>query len=433
MVSSSITTTAPASTGARHYPGLALLALFVFAPLFFAVVPDAELGAVTVYFLVLALLAVILYRAGIKPVDAAFPTALFFLAVVAKLLGATARYWMVVDLYDGASDAPLYHEHGQILAQYFKVFDFSVIGTYQVRAEGTTNLAHITGFLYTLLPVTMAGAFFFFAMLAFAGSAFYYRAVRLAWPEASGIYYRLCIFFLPSILFWPASLGKDAWLFFCSGLVVWGWVSALRKGNWLNLLWVVTGLLLINLIRPHVAAFLALGMGAGYLFYSTRGQRSLVSWVLGAVTVVVLMIYMVQSGAEFLKLESLSVDAVEMQMLRVQEMTTQGGSRFTPVSIFTPWGFVWGLITTLARPFPWEARSGQMLIAALETMGWIFLAWRQRRVLLGKVHNLRSDPITGFAFFYSLIYLLAMTTIGNFGILTRQRVLALPFIWMLFV
>lgn len=433
MISSAIVAPHRTPAADRHYPPLVMLALLVLMPLLLTVVPSAEWGAVIVYLLVIGLLAIMLYQFGIKPVDPTFPGSLFLLALLVKILGSTVRYWTVVDLYGGAADSPLYHEHGQILAQYFKVFDFSIIESYQVRSAETTNLSHITGFLYSVMPVSMAGAFFFFALLAFAGSVLYYCAVRVAWPTATGGYYKLCIFFLPSILFWPASLGKDAWLFFCSSLVVWGWVSALRKGNWFNLLWVVVGFLLINLIRPHVAAFLAMGMGAGYLLHSTSGQRSIISLLVGGCAVSLLVFYMVQSGAEFLNLETLSLDAVEEQMGRIQGLTTQGGSQYTPVSIFTPWGFVWGLVTTLARPFPWEARSTQVLITALETSGWLLLAWRQRRTLRKKLLTLRTDPILGFAFFYALIALLALTTIGNFGILARQRVLILPFIWMLFV
>ncbi|MEZ4617177.1 MAG: hypothetical protein R2867_16940 [Caldilineaceae bacterium] len=127
----------------------------------------------------------------VKPIDPAFPGSLYLLALLASYLGCIVRYWTVVDYYDGASDAPLYHQHGLILAQYFKVFDFSIMDNYVVRGEGTTQLAYVTGFVYSLLPVSMAGAFFFFAMLAFVGSVIFYCAVRVAWPEAEIGYYRL--------------------------------------------------------------------------------------------------------------------------------------------------------------------------------------------------------------------------------------------------
>ena len=90
-------------------------------------------------------------------------------------------------------------------------------------------------------------------------------------------------------------------------------------------------------------------------------------------------------------------------------------------------------MTALARPFPWEAHNAQSLLTSLETMIWLAFCWVQRRTFLEKLRSLRSDPFAAFALFYSVITLLALTSIGNFGIIARQRVMALPFLWMLFV
>lgn len=417
----------------NHYTPLALLSFLMLAPLVLVVAPITEWGAITIYFLVLAVLAVLLYQHGIKTIDPTFPAALFALALFVKLMGSAIRYWTVVDLYGGAADAPHYHLQGQMVAQYFKAFDFSILSTYQFRGDGTTNLVHLTGFLYTLLPASMAGAFFFFAGLAFAGSVFCYRAVCMAWPEAPKEGYRLFIFFLPSILFWPSSLGKDAWIFFCSGLVVWGWASYMCQANKSGLLSIMAGLAMISPIRPHIAAFLAVAMGAAYLFYSMGQKASFVSWFVGALAVGAIGVYLVQSGAEFLELEELSVTAVEDRYLEQQDRTFTGGSRYSTGSIFTLSGMVLGLGTALVRPFPWEANNLQVLIAALETTGWLaFCGWHFHR-FVHKLRHLHTDPVASFALFYSLIGLLALTALGNFGILARQRVMMLPFFWMLFV
>lgn len=421
------------SSAAPNFAPLVLLALLVVASIFFVLVPAAELGTAALYLGVISIGLFLLYQGSLKRVDPTFPAALFVLACLAKFLGSLARYWMIFSLYDGASDTPLYYEHGQILAQYFKVFDFSIMQSYTVRGEGTTMLAYITGFLFTVLPVSMAGAFFFFSALAFAGTVFCYRAARVAWPTADLGNYRLFIFFLPSILFWPASLGKDAWILCWSGLVAWGWVSFTRQRNLLGLLWVLLALLMLQLVRPHIAAFLSLGMVAAYAFYSTRGQGSFVTWFVGGIAVIVLGYFMIQNGARFLQLEDLSFDSLQERIEYQQHQTTQGGSRYQTVSIFTPSGFVTGLLTAAIRPFPWEANSPPMLVASFETMGWLFFCWRQRRAFLQKLRSVRSDPVAGFALFYTVIMLLALTSFGNFGIVARQRVMALPFLWMLFV
>ncbi len=213
-------------------------------------------------------------------------------------------------------------------------------------------MAIITGALYTVMPASLAGSFIFFAGLAFAGSVLFYRSVRMASPDRSAAAYTVFIFFMPSILFWPSSLGKDAWIFFCSGFVAWGWASFVRRRHFGGLIVVAAALLLINLVRPHIAAFLGVSLAAAYFFYATRAVRSVAVWVVGAVLVAGMGVYLVQSGAEFLQLETLSLDSVEEFYTEQQDRTTIGGSQYATVSVFTPQGAVVGLVTALSASLP---------------------------------------------------------------------------------
>jgi hypothetical protein len=45
---------------------------------------------------------------------------------------------------------------------------------------------------------------------------------------------------------------------------------------------------------------------------------------------------------------------------------------------------------------------------------------------------MNKNALIGFLIIYSVIMILGLTAIGNFGILARQRVMLLPFLWMLF-
>lgn len=423
------------STGRSTVPHapLALLATILFAALALFVLPATDWGGMVLYLAVVGVGALLLYQLGLKRVDPTFPAALFLLALIAKLIASVGRYWMIFDLYDGGSDTPLYYEHGQILAQYFRVFDFSIIENYRVRGEGTTMLAVITGIIYSVLPVNLSGSFFLFAALAFAGAVFCYQAARVAWPTANLRVYTLMIFFMPSLLFWPSSLGKDAWILCWSGLVLWGWASFMRRRQIVGLLWIALGLLMLELVRPHIAAFAGLSMGTAYLLYSSRGQRSIMIWLVGALVIGGLGFYMVQAGAAFLKLEEISFDSLQERVEYQQQQTTQGGSRFQAISIFSPRGLVEGLLTATVRPFPWEANSGQMLLISFETLGWLALCWSKRRNFWRQLRSIRNDPVTAFACCFAVVMLLALTSFGNFGIVVRYRVMALPYLWMLFI
>ncbi len=417
----------------RPYTPLAVLGALLLMLGLIVVVPATEFLGIIVYLAFSVVLAILLYNKGIRDIEPSFPVALFVLAVIIKLIFALGRYWTVVDLYGGAADAPAYHLEGIRLAPYFRSFDFSILDWYRFRGEGSTRMAILTGVLYSFMPASMAGSFIFFSMLALAGSVLYFRAVRLASSDASMSAYTIFVFFLPSILFWPASLGKDAWVFFASGLIAWGWASFLRRNHFWGLLVIAIALLLINIVRPHIAAFMAFSLVAAYLLYATRALRSVLVWLVGAILLVGLGAYLFQSGAQFLQIEELTLESVEGFVQDQQEATSIGGSSYATVSVFTPTGAVVGFVTALVRPFPWEAHNLQMLMVSLETVAWLIFCWFQRRVFFNKIRSFRSDPFAAFAFIYSVVTLMALTSIGNFGIIARQRVMVLPFLWMLFV
>jgi hypothetical protein len=346
-------------------------------------------------------------------------------------MGSLARYWTIVDLYDGSADAMLYYGQGQNIARYFAAGDFSIIDTYTFRGAGTTWMVHVTALVYTLLPVSAVGSFFLFAGFAFAGSVLHYHAFRMALPDQRSRLYAFLLFFSPSILFWPSSLGKDAWIFLWTGVVMWGWAIYIQRGRLSGLIAIAISLFLINLIRPHIAAFLALSLAGVFLFIGTGRPRSLATWLVSGALLVALAGMMLVSGADYLRLDSLSVEAVS-EFYEDQQVTSfGGGSAFQPPNVFNPIGAVYGIITTLFRPFPWEAHNAQSLVTALEGVFWIGLVWLRRKVLWARIRAVHRSPVLAFALVYSLIMALAMTVSGNFAIIARQRLMFLPLFWML--
>jgi len=392
------------------------------------IVPEEETLAVLVYLPVLVIWAVILYKKSIKSIDPDFPAALFTLAFLMKLGGSILRYWTGLDLYGGAIDAQQYHENGLVFAGFFRQFDFSFLSSVRY---GTQSLDYLTGLLYTILPSSLAGSFFFFGMLAFTGSVFFYRAHRVAFPEARPDLFRLIIFFLPSILFWPSSLGKDAWVFFGSGFVAYGLVKLMRQSRLSGLMVAILGVLLVGLIRPHVSLAIIF---AAVVAFALQGLRS-PKQVLGGVAVTGLAIFLLQTTNEYFYLKGLSDFSwagVQEFYIYNQQQTFQGGSRFTPIAVFTLLGPVYALVTVLFRPFPWEAGNAQSFAVAVEGIFLLGLAWYNRQTLLGRIKTITRDPWIAFLVVYSIVMIISLTTIANFGILARQRVMFLPFIWMLF-
>ena len=87
--------------------------------------------------------------------------------------------------------------------------------------------------------------------------------------------------------------------------------------------------------------------------------------------------------------------------------------------------------TVLFRPFPWEAHNLPALIQSLDGlfMGAL-LVWGSRR-LWRAVRQLGKEPYLGFVVVFIVMLVLALSTLGNFGLLARQRSTLLPFVLML--
>jgi hypothetical protein len=338
------------------------------------------------------------------------------------------RYWSAFDLYEGVSDALEYHRQGQNMAEIFSQFDFSV---FETIPQGTESLIYLTGLLYTIFPASLPGSFFLFATLAFTGSVFYYRAFRVAFPEASPNLFRVVIFFLPSILFWPASLGKDAWIFFGSGVVAYGLARLMRQPQ-LSSLWIAgLGVILISLVRPHVAIMMLLAILTAYVLQGMRTAKQF----LGGAVVIGVAIFLVQFSTDYLYTKGLSEfswSGLQEFYAYNQQQTFQGGSRFTPLAVFTLLGPLYAMVTVLFRPFLWEAPNAQALAVAIESTVWLALIWYRRQIFLSRIRSITTDPWVAFLVVYSFVMILSLASLANFGILARQRVMFLPFLWMLF-
>jgi hypothetical protein len=418
----------------RNLGMLTILSGLLFLILLALFIPIDEIVPLFVYVPILGLLAAVLYSKGIKGADPDFPAALFISAFVLRLAGAVIYYYILYGVY-GYGDANAYHKQGLVVSEYLRQGDLSILGSLALKV-GSARIAYITGFLYTLFPRSMIGASFFFTTLSFTGSVFFYRAFRLAFPEARPGFYRLVIFFLPSLLFWPSTIGKEAWILFGSGFVAYGLARYARELRPSGLILAIAGILIVYLPRPHFAAFMILAMGPAFLlFHRTGATRGLLVRLAGVAVIAVLGVFLLRSAGEFLELGDLqgsSIQEVAQFYEFRQEVTMGGGSSFAPATAFRIVGIPSAFVTILFRPFVWEARSMQALLASVESMLWLGLFWSRRRSLLARLRSIPADPWLAFAFAYSVIVVLALTVAGNFGIITRQRVTFLPFLWVLF-
>ncbi len=342
--------------------------------------------------------------------------------MVLRLGGAMARYLVAYGLYGGVADASTYTtvaQHNYHAFRHFHVF------------TPNTGVFHglvpwITTVIYAIAGPTELGSFFIFAWFNFLGCYLFYRAFRIAFPEGDGRRYAFLVILLPSLLYWPSSLGKEGWMMLALGLASYGLARALvgRFGGYLALLAGLGGMLLV---RPHLALiFLPAALLAFVLRRGTPGRNRPLARVAGVVVVLVASLVVVGKVQTYFGITNLDVQSVTHELKTARTQTAEGSSAFTPPNAQTPLGYPEGVVTVLFRPFPWEAHSSEVLVSSGE--GLLLLAltavsWRRLRRL---PHFLVRNPYVMFCFVYCALFILAFSNFSNFGILARERVQMLP-------
>ena len=351
-------------------------------------------------------------------------------AFLLKLFGALVRYAVAFDLYGGVADATQYNGWGRTLGPVFRSGDFTVdIGR---QVVGTGFLRILSGLVYAVIGSTKLGGFLVFSWFGFLGLLLFYLAFRLGFPEGDRRRYALLIFFLPSLLFWPSSMGKEAWMMLVLGLTAYGCARLLtrRRGASIAL---AGGLIGTALVRPHVTLVVFVAVVIAYLL--RRSERpSLVSPLAKAFGLVVFALaglVVVSQVETFFGVNRLDTQSIDTVLEDTQQQTQTGGSEFDAPGAPSPFTFPRAVATVMFRPYPFEASNGPMLLASVEgTFLLVFALVSWRRIATLPRLFLRV-PYVAFAATFSVLFIFAFANIGNFGIVARERVQLFPVVLVL--
>jgi hypothetical protein len=357
---------------------------------------------------------------------------LMLAALVLRFCGALARSFVAIQVYGGLSDAIAYHNAGVQLAERFRSGNFD---TGLTPLSATNFIKVVTGIVYSFIGPTKLGGYFFFAWLAFLGSFLFYRAFVTALPEGQRGLYALLIFFLPSLVFWPSSIGKEAWLVFTLGLAAFG-ASQIFSGRMLRgLVFGATGLWLAAYVRPHVAGMLVIAALLAVL--ATRSKRrvtglSVFQRGIVLALLVVVAVFLVKQTDEFLRTTTSGRAADFTSTLKeVRRRTTGGGSSFSPPVLDSPQRAPVAIVTVLFRPLIVDAHNAQALISGLEgTLLLLLTMWRAPRVWAA-VRTARRHAYVFMCLVFTGLFVVAFSSVANFGLLARERVQLLPFFFVL--
>ncbi|MEW6471667.1 MAG: hypothetical protein AB1679_05310 [Actinomycetota bacterium] len=356
------------------------------------------------------------------------------MAAILKVLGAPlTRYWMAYGLYGGASDATAYHAAGTLLAPLFRHGHYGDLGP----ISGTRFMEVLTGQVYAFIGPTRLGGFMVFSWLSFLGLYLFYRAFRTAYPEGDGRRYARLIFFFPTLVFWPSSIGKEAFMMLVLGAAALG-AAQLLIGRFRGLIWLAFGMSGAAVVRPHMALIAGAGLVAAAPIAFLRGgvdrggrRRSRLASVVLLVGLLVSGSALIEVAENFFHLESLNTQTAQEQLDEVTRRSGEKGSTFAPFSPNNPAGFVLSGVTVLFRPFPGEVSNAQGMLTSLECLVLLALCLLALgRLARAPLESLRR-PYIAFAVVYTFAFVYAFSSIVNFGILARQRAQLLPLVFVL--
>lgn len=348
-----------------------------------------------------------------------------------KLLGSGARWWVLVDTYDGAGDSFAYHSRALEIADVWRRFDVPQI---QVGSSGTTFATRVTGLLYAPHePSSILGGFFIFATLAFLGQLLLYLAFRRAQPDSRLKLYAVGVLMLPSLVFWPSSVGKESLMIFFIGIAAYGVANLFAdyRVRWVPV--IVLGTAAAAGIRLHVAALFA-AAGAAAVFLTRRPAapsarvRRLVMLGLAGMAVVLL----VTLTSETFGIDPDGTD-IDPFLDEIQRRTQQGGSAVEGEAVRDIFAIPDATMRVLFRPLPNEATSIQAYLSAFESVLILaVIVWRFP-TMLRAARQIRRKPYLLFSLAFVIGFVITFSAIFNLGILARQRTQAMPFLLALIV
>lgn len=356
---------------------------------------------------------------------------LLALGLALKLFGAMVRNYVATDLYGDVADARGYHTGGAMLAEQFRHLNFNT----GLRSFTDTDFIKLlTGIIYTFTGATRLGGFLIYSWMAWLGMFLFYRAFRIAVPTGNKWIYAGLLFLAPSMLYWPSSIGKDAWMVFSIGIAAYGAAMILTGKTWRGSPITVLGLWFAAIVRPHVAGLVALVLGVAFVLRKTNPALRQLAPLVKAVAITglaALAIVLASQASAFLSSSGISTEDTGSALADVASRTQTGGSAFSPVVVKGPQDFPLAAATVLFRPHILEAHNAQTLATALEASFLLLLAVVRFGSVLRSVRRMRALPYIAFCLGFVAVFIVAFSSVANFAILARERTQMYPFFFVL--
>lgn len=357
-------------------------------------------------------------------------------SVILHLLSAPLQIFVVDHFYNGLSDWLRYVHQGSLLSDNWRNFQFTTSGVGLPRIIGDGSVSIYGGIIMTVVGPNRLAAFFAASFIAFLGTVFFYLAFRVTFPEGNHGRYALLVFLFPSILFWTADVSKESSMLFALGLMAYG-IALILSGRALGYAWAFVGGAISYVVRPDELVILvvsfALGMIVRGLFRQGRSFRGPIRIIAAVVVIGGFVILTGVEAAHFLH-QATGANGLTGTLNKVGAGNQGSGAGFGSSQVpysSNPLYYPRDVYTVLFDPLPISAGSVTQLAAAGENMlilAVIVLSVRQLRCLF---RASVQRPYVFVCLLYSLMFMYSFAALGNLGLITRERTLMLPFLFVL--
>ena len=363
-----------------------------------------------------------------RPLDHQWLPTLVVWGFIAKLLGSGARFFVIRYVY-GGGDALGYYRVGIEFANQWRAGNPPPLSG--ARGEGTQVMEAIAGVVFAPFVPDLLGGFLLFGTLSFIGQLTLYMAFR-RWAQPHQLKaFAILIFFLPSYVFWPSSIGKDAVMLLGLGIAAYCVARCMEAYETRWLLGAGVALAGIGFIRVHITALFVGALLLTALITKHRSRAPTVA--IRRLTLIALLATtgFVTVGAFEARYRTNLLDVGDIESFsesvvdRTSKGTTVDGGPVTG-----PADVPEALVLVLFRPFIWEAKEFQIVVSAMETSFLLGLfIWKIPAIYRNR-KAWRSNSLIVFSTFYVVAFSIAFSVIRNLGIIARQRTQVLAFFLM---
>lgn len=290
----------------------------------------------------------------------------------------------------------------------------------QLGAEfgiGTSFMPYLTSLLTMKLGLGFLPSMMFFTCFALLSMQIAYTIfLRMGGGQvATGLRVLYLAAIVPPLGFWGSGIAKDAIVLlgisaFCAGVT--------RTTS--RLPWIVSGIVLVMLIRPHIGLIMILSVAVGYfLARDTSGRERFVIFAVAAVAAAVIAPLTIgYLGLGDLK----SVSDVSVQINTLAAGFEGTGSYVDLASLPLPLK----IVGYLFRPFPWEAGSLSQFAAAGQNLLIGFILAITLPAFIRRKRDWRSLQVATLLSYSVTALVVLATTTANLGVASRQK-------WMVLV